>query len=65
MPFALDELDILPLLSNVLNTVVYKDIPRVNKNITMAELNIINKLVKFIGISHQLMELIIQVLQEI
>jgi predicted AAA+ superfamily ATPase len=51
MPFALDELDILPLLSNVLNTVVYKDIPRVNKNITMDELNIINKLIKFIGIS--------------
>jgi len=51
MPFALQEPDITALLQNVLNTVIYKDIPRINKNISMEELNIINKLVKFIGLS--------------
>ncbi|MDR3306069.1 MAG: AAA family ATPase [Endomicrobium sp.] len=51
MPFALDETDVFALLDNILTTVVYKDIPRINKNITMEELNIINKLIKFIGVS--------------
>jgi predicted AAA+ superfamily ATPase len=51
MPFALNEPDVLPLLGNILNTVVYKDIPRINKSISMEDLNIISKLVKFIGLS--------------
>jgi predicted AAA+ superfamily ATPase len=51
MPFALHEPDVLTLLDNILNSVIYKDIPRVNKNITMGDLSIITKLVKFIGLS--------------
>jgi predicted AAA+ superfamily ATPase len=51
MPFALDEPDVIALLGNILNTVVYKDIPRINKSITMGDLNIISKLVKFVGLS--------------
>ncbi|MDR1523110.1 MAG: AAA family ATPase [Endomicrobium sp.] len=51
MPFALEEPDIMPLLRNILNAVIYKDIPRINKNITVAELEIINKLVKFAALS--------------
>ncbi|MDR3243823.1 MAG: AAA family ATPase [Elusimicrobiota bacterium] len=52
MPFALDEPDIMPLLSNILNTVIYKDIPKINGNISMEELSIINKLVKFAAMSN-------------
>jgi predicted AAA+ superfamily ATPase len=51
MPFALEEPDTIPLLKHILNAVIYKDIPRINKNITMEELNIINKLVKFAAVS--------------
>jgi len=51
MPFALEEPDVMALLKNVLDAVIYKDIPRINKNITVEELDIINKLVRFIGIS--------------
>ncbi len=51
MPFALDEPDIIPLLDNILNAILYKDIPRVNRNITMEELNTISKLVKFAALS--------------
>jgi predicted AAA+ superfamily ATPase len=51
MPFALEEPDILPLLKNILNTVIYKDIPKINQNISAEELNIIEKLVKFAALS--------------
>jgi predicted AAA+ superfamily ATPase len=51
MPFALEEPDIMPLLANILNAVIYKDIPRINSSITMEELNIINKFVKFAALS--------------
>ena len=48
MPFALDEPDILPLLRNILRTVIYKDAPNIAK-LTIDELDILWKLVSFIG----------------
>jgi predicted AAA+ superfamily ATPase len=51
MPFALDEPDVFPLLRNILNTVIYKDIPKTNKSIAIWELNIISKTVKFVALS--------------
>ena len=47
-PFAIDEPDALPLLKNVLQKVVQKDIPRIAK-IHTDEIGIIEKLVQFIG----------------
>jgi len=51
MPFALEEPDVIPLLKNILNTVIHKDIPRISTNIDVAELAVIEKLVKFISLS--------------
>jgi len=51
MPFALEEPAVLPLLENVLEVVIYKDIPKLNDNISMGELDIIKKLVKFAALS--------------
>lgn len=48
MPFALDEPDILPLLHNILQMVIYKDVPNIAK-LTVDELDLIWKLVTFIG----------------
>jgi predicted AAA+ superfamily ATPase len=52
MPFALEEPAVLPLLENILNAVIYKDIPKINTHISVEELNIVNKLVKFIALSN-------------
>ncbi|MDR2192506.1 MAG: AAA family ATPase, partial [Endomicrobium sp.] len=35
MPFALEEPAVLPLLSNILNAVIYKDIPKINPHISL------------------------------
>lgn len=48
MPFALHEAAPLTLLKNILETVIYKDIARVSKT-SMAELDIITKMLSFIG----------------
>jgi uncharacterized protein len=48
MPFSLEEPDILSLLRNILHTVIHKDIPNIAK-LTIDELDIITKLVTFIG----------------
>ncbi|MBU4306136.1 MAG: AAA family ATPase [Candidatus Omnitrophica bacterium] len=48
MPFALNETSPQALLDNILQTVIYKDIARASK-ITMNELDIIRKLVSFVG----------------
>ena len=50
MPFALQEPDVLPLLKNILETVINKDIPKIEA-ITVDETEIIKKLVKFIALS--------------
>ena len=50
MPFALQEPDVLPLLRNILETVINKDIPKIEP-ITVDETEIIKKLVKFIALS--------------
>lgn len=50
MPFALQEPDVLPLLKNILETVINKDIPKI-ESITLDETEIIKKLVKFIALS--------------
>ena len=47
-PFALNTPDPLPLLKNIVNTVIRKDIPAIAK-LTTNELDIIDKLLKFIG----------------
>ena len=48
MPFYLDEPDILPLLQNILNTIILKDIPQIAK-LNVEELDLIEKTVAFIG----------------
>ncbi len=48
LPFALEEPDPLPLLSNILDTVLSSDIPRVAR-LRMDELEIVGKMVRFIG----------------
>jgi predicted AAA+ superfamily ATPase len=48
MPFAVDEPDVLPLLSNILNTIIQRDIPRIARLHT-DELDTIQNLVRFIG----------------
>lgn len=48
LPFALDETSVLPLLKNIISTVINKDIPLVEK-INVEELEILNKLLNFIG----------------
>lgn len=50
MPFALEEPRPLPLLRNILNTIIYKDIPRIGRLLT-EELDKIDRLVRFIGLS--------------
>lgn len=50
MPFALQEPDVLPLLRNILETVINKDIPKIEP-ITVDETEILKKLVKFIALS--------------
>ena len=47
-PFALEEPDILPLLENVCQKIVQKDIPRVH-NLRVDDIDIIQKMVAFIG----------------
>ena len=48
MPFSLDEPNIYPLLQNILNTIILKDIPKIAK-LTIDELELIEKTVIFIG----------------
>lgn len=48
MPFALDEPAVLPLLTNVLNTVIHRDIAR-TADISPGEVEMIEKLMTFIG----------------
>ncbi|MCK4414700.1 MAG: ATP-binding protein [Candidatus Eisenbacteria sp.] len=48
MPFAIDEPDVLPLLENILNTIITRDIPKVARLHT-DELEVIQKLMRFIG----------------
>ena len=48
LPYSLEEPDILALLRNNLEKIIYKDIPTVSK-ITMEEIHLIEKTVKFIG----------------
>jgi len=48
MPFAADEPDVLPLLRNILDTIITRDIPRVARLHT-DELDTIRRLVQFIG----------------
>ena len=50
LPFSMDEPDIFPLLRNILDTIISKDIPLIS-NITLEETNIIQKLVRFVGIA--------------
>ncbi|NQY73871.1 MAG: ATP-binding protein [Candidatus Margulisbacteria bacterium] len=50
MPFALEEPDMLPLLKNILNTIIEKDIPRIH-TLNTSELTDIHKCVEFIGLS--------------
>jgi hypothetical protein len=48
MPFSLNEPDPLPLLKNILKTVIYKDIARVS-SLAMDELDTVSRMVTFIG----------------
>jgi len=48
MPFALEEDTPLPLLANILHTIIHKDIPRLHP-LTTDELSLIEKMVQFIG----------------
>ena len=48
MPFTLDEPDFMPLMSNILNKIIQKDIPSF-ASIKVEEINKIKKVVKFIG----------------
>lgn len=48
MPFSLDEPDILPLLKNILKTIIQKDIPKIAR-LNIDELDLIDKTVTFIG----------------
>ena len=48
LPFALDEIDPLSILKNILSTIVNKDIPRIGK-IDFSEIEKIEKMVTFIG----------------
>lgn len=48
MPFSLDEPDIFPLLKNILQTIIRKDIPKIAK-LNVEELDLIEKTVTFIG----------------
>ena len=50
MPFALQEPEPLLILENILKTIIYKDIPRIARLLT-DELDKINRLVRFIGLS--------------
>ena len=50
MPFALQEPDTLSILKNILETVINKDIPKIEP-ITVDETEIIKKLIKFIALS--------------
>lgn len=50
MPFALQEPQPIDLLANILKTIIYKDIPRIASLYT-EELDKIEKLVRFIGLS--------------
>jgi predicted AAA+ superfamily ATPase len=47
-PFSLEEPQVLPLLQNVLQKILQKDIPSV-ANLTMEEISLIEKVIKFIG----------------
>ena len=49
MPFSLQEPDVLPLLTNILEAIINKDIPKI-ESITIDETEIIKKLVKFIAL---------------
>ncbi len=50
MPFALEEPQPLIILSNILKTIIHKDIPRIAKLLT-GELDSIEQLVRFVGLS--------------
>ncbi len=47
-PFSLDEPEVMDILKNILNTIIFKDIPSIS-NLKYKELNIIEKVIKFIG----------------
>jgi predicted AAA+ superfamily ATPase len=47
-PFSMEEPDVLPLLQNILQTIIYKDIPKI-AGLTAEELDLIAKTVSFIG----------------
>ena len=49
-PFALEEADVFSVLNNVLQKIINRDVPAM-VNLRMDELNIINKLIRFIGLS--------------
>ena len=48
MPFSLEEADILPMMENILDKIIFKDIPLV-ASLRIDELDIIKKIVGFIG----------------
>ncbi len=48
MPFSLEEADILPMMKNILDKIIFKDIPLV-ASLRIEELDIIKKIVGFIG----------------
>lgn len=48
VPFSIDEPDIFPLLQNILQTIIRKDIPKIAK-LAVEELDLIYKTVSFIG----------------
>ncbi|OGV40828.1 MAG: hypothetical protein A2X48_22845 [Lentisphaerae bacterium GWF2_49_21] len=48
LPYSLEEPDVLPLLRNNLEKIIHKDIPTVSR-LTMDELHLIEKALKFIG----------------
>lgn len=48
MPFSLEEPDVLPLLENILETIITRDVPMVAQ-LRLDELEIMRKMVRFIG----------------
>jgi len=50
MPFSLEEPDIFPLLENIIQKIIRKDIPSV-ASLKIDELSLIEKTLKFIGTS--------------
>ena len=48
MPFSLEEPDVLPLLENILETIISRDVPKVAR-LRLDELELMRKMVQFIG----------------